>query len=249
MIPFRRIAERLARGLVVRRRLPAGFGPGRVLVSPDSMLRVMSPDLAAADPLLFAFARRFVTPGMAVWDIGANLGLFGFAAAWMAGPAGRVLLVEPDPWLCGLLQRSARGLAGRGYAPTLPACCAVVGEAGPVELHIAARGRASNAVGAFGRSQMGGVRDRLVTGGVTLDQLLAASFPPGLVKIDIEGAEVEALRGAAALLRTRPVILAEVGREGAEEATAILRAAGYRLHDSSLRPVDRCVWATVALPA
>ena len=114
----------MARGLVLPRRLPTGFGPSRIFISPDATLKVIKPHLESADPTLFAAVRRLVKPGMKVWDIGANLGLFGFAAAWIAGSQGRVLLVEADPWLCYLLQRWARTLAGKGYADAGVASCA-----------------------------------------------------------------------------------------------------------------------------
>jgi hypothetical protein len=87
-------------------------------------------------------------------------------------------------------------------------------------------------------------------GSVTLDQLLDVSFRPDMIKIDVEGAELPVLRGASAVLAHRPVLLLEVGEQSADEATAILRTAGYRLHDAQaeMQPVERCTWATVALP-
>jgi FkbM family methyltransferase len=215
------------------------------------MLSILKPDLENADPALFASVRRLVKPGMRVWDIGANLGLFGFAAAWMAGPQGRVLLVEADPWLCSLLQRSASGLAGKSYAETIVASCAITDHPGLVSFAIAARGRASNAISGFGNSQAGGSRGTLVVGCATLDQLLAVSFPPDVIKIDVEGAELSVLRGAIEVLGHRPALLLEVGEQNADEATAILRDASYSLYDAAadMRPIDRCVWTTAALPA
>ena len=42
---------------------------------------------------------EMVRPGDVVWDIGANVGLFAFAAANRAGSSGQVIAVEPDLWL------------------------------------------------------------------------------------------------------------------------------------------------------
>lgn len=251
MPSLRHVAERLSRGVTFRRRLPAGFGPGRIVVSPDAGLRLLRPNLAATEPLLFDAVRRLVKPGMKIWDIGANLGLFGFAAAWMAGPSGEVLLVEADPWLCSVLQRSTHGLAGAGYAPVTLAACAMTDRAGPVRFEIAARGRASNSIRGYGHSQRGGIRDTLVVGGCTADQLLDDAFQPDLIKIDVEGAELAVLRGAAGVLKTRPALVLEVGEENADAVTDLLSQAGYRLHDAEdgMRPIERCRWATVALPA
>lgn len=247
---IRHIAEKIAAHLTWKRRLPNGFGPGKIVVSPDAMLGIAKPDLLRADPHLFDSVRRHVQPGMRVWDVGANLGLFGFSAAWASGPQGKVLLVEADPWLCSLLQRSARGLAGHGYATISVASCAIADHAAPATFDIAARGRASNALRGFGNSQTGGIRGNLTVGCVTLDQLLDTTFPPDLIKIDVEGAEALVLRSSSLTLKRRPIILIEVSEKTANEVTAMLHAADYELYDGqdNLRPVDRCTWATVALP-
>ena len=248
--PVRRVAERLARRVTVWRRLPAGFGPGRILVTPDAMLAVLKPRLEDVDPVLFDLARQLVRPGMRIWDIGADLGLFGFAAAWRAGRDGSVLLVEPDPGLCAVLERSVERLAGRGYAPTAIACCAALDRAGPVRFRIAARGRATNAVTGFGPGPRGGVRRTLVVGSTSLDGLLEAADPPDLVKLDTQGAELAVLRGAAAVLRRRPVLMVKVREQDATAMTALLLGAGYHLLDggAGLRPVERCTALTVAIP-
>ncbi len=206
--------------------------------------------LIKSDPILFANVHRYIKPEMNVWDIGANLGLFGFASAWMAGPQGRVLLLEGDPWLSSLLQRSANGLVGKGYAKTVIACCAVTDRSGPVEFGIAARGRASNAIRGLGHSQAGGIREALLVGGITLDQLLEISFRPDVIKIDIEGAELQALRGATAVLAHRPILLLEVSEESADEISYILKSGNYDLYDAEKQwhPSDRCTWSTVAIP-
>lgn len=66
-------------------------------------------------------------------------------------------------------------------------------------------------------------------GTVTIDELAAAHFVPDVIKMDIEGAEADALRGGSSLLSTRgPAIVLEVHGERAEwECLELLRAAGY----------------------
>ena len=110
---LRRLAERLSRDLTLRRRLPAEFGRAPILVTPSAGLRYITRRMDAVDPVLMGLAREFVKPGAVVWDVGANVGLFAFAAASLAGPGGQVVAMEPDAWLVQLLRRSAANATGR----------------------------------------------------------------------------------------------------------------------------------------
>src|SRR5271154_3189504 len=103
---LRTLAERLSRGLVFQRRLPPEFGGGRIFVSPDAGLRFYRRNLAAGDAILFRMVDELVKAGNVVWDVGANVGLFTFAAAHRAGKNGHVIAIEADPWLADLLGRS-----------------------------------------------------------------------------------------------------------------------------------------------
>jgi hypothetical protein len=64
---------------------------------------------------------------------------------------------------------------------------------------------------------------------VTIDALARERFVPDLMKLDIEGGEVAALRGATWVLETRhPAIMLEVhGKDIEWDCLSILRDAGY----------------------
>lgn len=250
---LRRAIERWSRDRVVRRRLPPEFGSHALFVSPDASLRLWRRDLRRADPLLLGLAAELVRPGDRVWDVGANVGLFAFAAAFLAGPSGAVLAVEADGWLAGLLRRSAES-AGPAYAPVEVLAAAVAESPGVAELHIAARGRAGSHLGdVAGSTQAGGVREVRQVAAVTLDGLLATSPPPRLVKIDVEGAEARCLRGAGRLLaEVRPVLLCEVSEPSAREVGERLLGLGYTLYDAEVppgrrRPLATPAWNTLAV--
>jgi FkbM family methyltransferase len=251
---IRPLLERLSRGRVLRRRLPAAHGGHALHVSPDAAMRLWRRDLGAVDPFLLTMAADLVRPGMMVWDVGANVGLFAFAAAFATGPSGRVLAVEADPWLAELLERSAR-TAPPAYARVEVLAAAVADAAGTVELCIARRGRAGNHLKAVpGSTQTGGTREVRQVPAVTLDGLLGGSPAPRLVKIDTEGAELLCLQGAGRLLHeVRPTLLCEVAAANAREVGALLHGHGYTLFDATAHPgrepLALPVWNTLALPA
>ncbi len=248
---LRHVAERLSRGRVIRRRLPTERGWIRWYTSPDAALGHLRWNVGVIDPLLADVTARYVRPGMAVWDIGANVGLFTFLAAAWAGPEGRVLAIEPDPWLVSVcLQRTRRTLPD-WCARVDIGCFALADDGAVAALRIAARGRAANALEGFGSTQTGGIREEVLVTTLTMDDLLERTFAPGLVKIDVEGAEWSVLRGASRLLtELRPTLVVEVSRHR-DEVGRLLAEQGYRLLDAEAgyREIERPAYNTVAVPA
>lgn len=251
---WRSLAERLSRGVVLRRRLPARLGGLALHVSPDASLRFWRRSIEAAEPELLGLGGELVEAGHCVWDVGANVGVFAFAAAHLAGPSGSVVAVEPDPWLVSLLRRTARGL-GNGSAGVEIVHAAVTDRDGASELVIARRGRATNHLAAVeGSSQSGGSRGVVPVPTVTLDGMLAGRRGPDLLKVDVEGAELLCLSGAKRLLQSvRPVTLCEVTAKNRAGIGRLFAAHDYLMFDASRpaplrQPLSDPPWNTLAWP-
>ena len=242
---LRTMAEQATHRFVVRKRLPPPFDARRIYVSSEGGLRYLRRHLDGVDPTLLRLAAELIRPGHVVWDIGANLGLFSFAAAVAAGPRGRVLAVEPDAVLVGLLRRSAA--ESRYHAPVEVLPTAVADDLGVSRFHIARRNRSTSHLDGFGTTQTGGVRATELVPTVTLDWL-ATFFPlPDVIKIDVEAAEVKVLAGGSDVLRRHPAIICEVAGSNATAAGEILAAHGYTLYDGE-QPAAKRIATHVAPP-
>ena len=90
MVNFvRSIAERLLRNKSFIRHLPTEFDKARLWVTPDSQLKYLKPGTAGLDLNLLRSAAELIQPGMTIWDVGANVGVFTFAAAVRSGKSRR----------------------------------------------------------------------------------------------------------------------------------------------------------------
>ena len=225
---IRSLAESTLRSLTFRRRLPAKFGRSLIHVSPSCGLRYLRFDIGKVDPTLFRLAEKYVRPGSVVWDVGANAGLFTFASAAMAGPAGAVVAFEPDTELVSLLRRSCLAQPKTAAPVTVfPVACGKDLE--PRTFHLARRSRSTNHLDGYGSSETGGIRSTQTVMAISLDWAAARFRRPEILKIDVEGAEMEVLRGSQQLLESvRPIIICEVSESNAMEVAGLPLCANDR---------------------
>ncbi|MDE2604097.1 MAG: FkbM family methyltransferase, partial [Bradyrhizobium sp.] len=172
------------------------------------------------DPNEFSFLAAFLQPGMSTIDIGANEGLYTLFFRKRVGPQGHVIAIEPS---ARELQQLRKNLRINGFADVEVVASAIGAEPAQAQLSVAEPGHAGfNALGAIAAPWVSFVSQTEVTV-TTLDLLAEARNWPriDLIKMDIEGSELNALRGAQALLaRDRPVLLLE-----AEEESLSLRGS------------------------
>ena len=167
-------------------------------------------------------------PGVTVVDIGACLGYYACLAARRVSPSGRIFAFEPDPENFQWLMHNIRL---NGCSRTITAVPkAVGGRAGSVTLFRHPVDPSQHSV----------VPPGLARQGVQVDSVTLGAFLEGqavhMIKLDVEGSELDALRGMKGLLDANPQIHLFVEsnhvalrRAGASEQALIhwLQQAGF----------------------
>jgi FkbM family methyltransferase len=169
--------------------------------------------------------RRFLAPGDCFVDVGAHVGYMSLIAGRCIGRNGRIVCFEANPKLVQALRRNTAQSAS-----------------GNVVIHQVAASEKPGSVtfATFSScSTVGRVHDastpddaELVTVEARpLDALLdePGFRPPRFVKIDVEGFELQVLRGARAMLSTyRPVVAAELRADDTlEPSLELMRSFDY----------------------
>jgi FkbM family methyltransferase len=171
--------------------------------------------------------QRQLKVGQVVYDIGANVGFYSLLASVLVGEAGHIYSFEPFPDNLRELRRHLVMNRVANCTVVDAAVSAVDGEASFDPSHDRCMGHLSAA---------GILRVRTLT----LDRFIQEKGirPPNLMKIDIEGAEYECLRGAAGVIHEfAPVIfLATHGREAHTACLDLLTKWRYRFESLDDRP-------------
>jgi len=234
--------------LTFRKRLPQQFDRLAVLVTPGADLRVLRRGYESCAGDLMIVAGRFVGPGDVVWDVGSNLGIFSVCAAAKAGRTGQVFSVEADPQYATLQHRTFSALPASA-APCCVLAAAVADRSAVLDFGVSARGSARSGLVETVSETVAAHKPVM---SVTLDQLLDVWPTPRVVKIDVEGADLLALKGATRLLHeAKPIIYTEMTEETYPHSSAIFREAGYdlrRLDSGRLTPLTSFGQYVVALP-
>jgi FkbM family methyltransferase len=138
-----------------------------------------------------------VRPGMTVVDVGSNLGLYTVLLSRLVGPTGRVLAFEPDPDLFSLLQRNC---AVNGCTNVTAYNLALGSRHGHLTLHTMVINSGDNHLG-DGGSQL--FRRSVPVEMVSLDEIIPG-LKPDLIKIDVQGWELDALKGMRKIIVENP---------------------------------------------
>jgi FkbM family methyltransferase len=160
--------------------------------------------------------------GATFWDVGANIGFMSLIASRAVGDEGRVHAFEPLPANLERLRESIR-LNGVNNVTVHP--FALARASGNAILH------AHDSPLMWSLDPVGHSANGIDVACRTLDDVAAESGPPDLVKIDVEGAELDVLRGGVELVRTAcpPLIVEFTRAEMIDEARALLPRYECRL--------------------
>jgi FkbM family methyltransferase len=219
------------------------FGDGAVvLVSSGPLvgmrlrkyLRTFAPEFVTGDyeaPLSAALTRE-LRPGQTFYDVGANVGFFSLLAAKVTGPAGKVIAVEPHPETIRQLraQFEVNGLANTQAIEA--AVCDRVGTTTLID-DFACMVKMHDLEPTLAEP------NTITAATTTLDDVAAQVGFPDVVKMDIEGAEILALRGATKVLDRKPTLLVEVHSEQlSRDFYPLLESFGYNFYRLDGTPID-----------
>jgi FkbM family methyltransferase len=209
----------------------------------SSIARTGVYDLCVSETLV-----RLIDPGDLVLDVGANIGYMTNLCALRAGPRGNVVSFEPHPDLCRELRTNVSLLNEHPGTASVRVCEVALSSS---------RGSGVLSMGSEFAVNRGSAR--LASGGdplaqsslevevETLDELFPKGTRIGLLKVDVEGQELEVLCGGEGLVRRREIrdIVFEDHRDPPTPVTEHLEGHGYsvlsigqRLLGPAAHPVD-----------
>lgn len=186
------------------------------------------------EPATFLFLKKHCTTGQTVLDIGAHLGLFSVVMARLVGPEGRVFCFEPTERTRRALQRTIRLnhcediVEVRSEAVTQTTGTAIFHQTGEILSN-------ANSLIHTDRSRHGTKVNTISVDGFVRDRKLQI----GCMKIDVEGAEIDLLRGAAdTFLRLRPPTLLALHPAAIKSAGRSLREGWDLLQSYRMKIFD-----------
>ena len=164
--------------------------------------------------------RDHVRPGDTAYDVGCNAGALAMQMSRLAGPRGTICAFEASP---RIMPRTQYNLIQAACFNTTLFHRAVWHTTGAI-VNIAAGSHLNDRIEAN--------TDGVPVQTIALDDFAAATgCVPSFIKMDIEGAEIDALRGMPRMLReTRPILVLEQSPEDMQ-CHALLTEAGYRAAD------------------
>ncbi len=179
--------------------------------------------------------RRYTRPDDLVCDIGANKGSYMY---WMSRWAGQVVAFEPQSGLADYLARACHALKLDNVTIER---AGVSSRSGTMDLYVPSPNSPEASLVRHGDART------VPVSVVTLDEYFTASNRVSLLKIDVEGAEMDVMKGAERILRQdRPALVFECEqrhlRQGSvHDCLTYLTDLGYQcqfVDRGQLKPIE-----------
>jgi len=172
---------------------------------------------------------NYVKPGWTIYDVGANIGYISLVFAKIIGERGKVFAFEALPENITRLKENIALNNKEDVVILIDK--AVIDSERFAKFFIGPSNAMGKVEGSVGKKIF--TDDQIVVKGISLDEFLRKNeeHPPDLIKIDIEGGEVLALKGMKSILQSvRPIVLIEVhGKEAAKVVWQVFSNSNYRL--------------------
>lgn len=197
------------------------------------------------EPHITAWISSRLEPGDVFIDVGANFGYYSLLASRLVGETGRVIAIEASPSICEMLRENVALNAATNITTINKA---VADRQGTVDIY---RGPPFNlGLTSIHDTHPDSVFEAAVPSGPLASLVGADLSRARLIKIDVEGAEWEVVRGLVDTLpslREDAEIVMEVSPkkgqhrgESVEEIVELFRSHGYKLYalDNDYRAVS-----------
>ncbi len=156
--------------------------------------------------------RPYVRDGSAVVDVGANLGQMTLLFSEMVGQSGKVYSVEADEYIYSILCKNV-AINGRSNVNAIHA--AAYDTCGDTVFYPVQDFERFGSYGSYGIEP--GATDGRAVATITIDSL-KIDHPISLIKVDIQGSDLFAMRGARATIeKHRPAIIFEFEQQFQEK--------------------------------
>jgi FkbM family methyltransferase len=187
---------------------------GMTLTTPRTGASALTYYLGSSQPEIERAIAWLLKPGHVMFDVGAHVGEFTLSASYYVGSQGAVYAFEPHPVLAGVIRKNIR-LNNLSNAHVIETC--ISDADGSVKLQLGADLAVASMTPAAANNRLpdGQV---LTVPAQRLDTFWDQLGRPevALIKIDVEGAELLALRGAEEILSLpagqAPAVLFECSR-------------------------------------
>jgi FkbM family methyltransferase len=196
------------------------------------------------EPDVQNLCRRLLSEGMTVVDVGANVGFLTRQFCRQVGPGGKVFAFEPDRFTFEYLEFNTRSFPNKQLT-----LCALSDNHEPALLHLNPESGTGNSL--FNKADSS---ESVSVPCLSLDEFLDKAGNPAvdLVKIDVEGAELNVLRGMRQTMARLPGLQIIIEycpknlRGSGVEPRAVydeIKAGGFNIHcirnDGGTQSMDR----------